>query len=88
MHNAVELDFVVDVPPLFEKYADSAMLRLQALYPACRFSRGDGRISIRKSSELAEDQLRKDVLHAVYREKIYAETLVMRQALVTAVTSS
>ncbi|TPK88832.1 MULTISPECIES: hypothetical protein [unclassified Mesorhizobium] len=85
MSDAVELDFVVDVPPQFEKYAESAMLRLHALYPACRFVWREGRISIRRSGDLAE-RLRKDVLQTVYREKIYAETLVMRQALVAAVT--
>ncbi|KUM27556.1 hypothetical protein AU467_16800 [Mesorhizobium loti] len=63
------------------------MLRLQALYPACRFARREGGISIRGSSDLTEERFRKDVLHAIYREKIYAETLTMRQALVAAVTS-
>lgn len=84
---AVELDFVVDVSPQFEKHANSAMLRLQALYPACQFTWRDGGISIRGSIDLTEERFRKDVLHAVYREKIYAETLTMRQALVAAVTS-
>lgn len=87
MPNAVELDFVVDVSPQFEKHVDSAMLRLQALYPACQFAWRDGGISIRGSSDLTEERFRKDVLHAVYREKIYAETLIMRQALVAAVIS-
>ncbi|TIL81706.1 MAG: hypothetical protein E5Y89_07580 [Mesorhizobium sp.] len=84
--NTTEAKFVVEIPPQFEKYADAAMLRLQALYPNCRLSRKRGVISITSSRGVAEDQLRKDILHAVYREKIYAETLVMRQALVAAVT--
>lgn len=84
---ADELDLVVDVSPQFAKHANSAMLRLQALHPACRFTWHEGRISIRGSSDLTEEQFRKDVLHAVYREKIYAETLPMRQALIAAVTS-
>lgn len=78
---------MVDVSPQFEKHANSAMLRLQALYPTCQFTWRDGGISIRGSIDLTEERFRKDVLHAVYREKIYAETLTMRQALVAAVTS-
>ncbi|RUX48821.1 hypothetical protein EOA33_14430 [Mesorhizobium sp. M4A.F.Ca.ET.050.02.1.1] len=87
MPKAAELDFVVDVSPQFEEHANSAILRLQSLYPTCRFTWRDGGISISGSSDLSEERLRKDVLHAVYREKIYAETLTMRQALVAAVTS-
>lgn len=33
------------------------------------------------------DDVRKSVLHAVYREKIYVETLPLRQALIEAVTA-
>lgn len=85
--NATDIDFVVEIPPQFEKYADAAMLRLQALYHTCRLTRQGCAISIALSGGIAEDQLRRDILHVVYREKIYAETLVMREALVTAVTS-
>ncbi|WP_095081609.1 hypothetical protein [Mesorhizobium sophorae] len=84
---ATESEFVVEIPPQFEKYADAAMLRVQALYPNCRLAWKGGTISIGSSGGIAEDQLRKDILHAVYREKIYAETLFTREALVAAVTS-
>ncbi|TPL51528.1 hypothetical protein [Mesorhizobium sp. B2-4-6] len=87
LRNAIEAEFVVDIPPQFEKHADAAMLRLQALYPNCRLVWKGDTISIGSSGGIAEDQLRKDILHAVYREKIYAETLVTREALVAAVTS-
>ncbi|MEI9425694.1 hypothetical protein O7A70_31705 [Mesorhizobium sp. Cs1299R1N1] len=80
-----DADFVVEIPPQFEKYVDTAMLRLQVLYPACRLTREGNAISIGPSDSVAEDQLRRDVLHTIFREKVYAETLVMRQALVTAV---
>ncbi|TIS92002.1 hypothetical protein [Mesorhizobium sp.] len=85
--DATEGELVVEVPPQFEKYTDAAMLRLQALYPACRLARQSGGISLSSSGGVAADQFRKDVLHAVYREKIYSETLTMRQALVAAVTA-
>ncbi|MET3523863.1 hypothetical protein [Mesorhizobium abyssinicae] len=85
--NVAEFDFVVEIPPQFDKYVDSAMLRLQVHHPAWRIARLDGAISIGVSGGLAEEELRKTVLYTVYREKIYAETLVMRQALMSAVTS-
>ncbi|MDX8518181.1 hypothetical protein RFM23_17655 [Mesorhizobium abyssinicae] len=84
--NAAQFEVVVQVPPQFDKYVDSAMLRLQSLYPTCRLATIDGAISIGSSGSLAEDQLRRAVLHTLYREKIYAETLSMRQALFRAVT--
>ncbi|AMY01611.1 hypothetical protein AB0V79_03955 [Mesorhizobium ciceri] len=83
--NTTECECVVKIPPQFEKYADAAMLRLQALYPNCRLEWKGGTISIGSSAGI-EDQLRKDILYAVYREKIYAETLSTREALVAAVT--
>lgn len=85
--DATDVDVVVEIPPQFQKYADAAMLRLQVLYPACRLASLGGGISVISSGGFAQDQFRKDVLHVVYREKIYAETLTMRQALVAAVTS-
>ncbi|RUW53631.1 hypothetical protein EOA32_08590 [Mesorhizobium sp. M1A.F.Ca.ET.072.01.1.1] len=84
--NAAEFEVVVQIPPRFDKYVDAAMLRIQSLYPACRLSRIDGAISIGSSGSVTEDHLRGTVLHALYREKIYAETLSMRQALFRAVT--
>lgn len=84
--NTTEPECVVEIPPQFQKYADAAMLRLQALYPNCRLAWRSGAISIGSSAGIAEDQLRKDILYAVYREKIYAETLSTREALVAAVT--
>ncbi|TGS14445.1 hypothetical protein EN852_014675 [Mesorhizobium sp. M2E.F.Ca.ET.209.01.1.1] len=86
LQRVTDVDVVAEIPPQFEKYADAAMLRLQLLYPSCRFAREEGAISIAAPSGIARDQLRKDILHIVYREKIYAETLPMRQALVAAVT--
>jgi len=85
--DAIESDFVVDIPPRFHEYLDAALLRIQILYPECQFSRSGCAISVRARDGHSEDRIRKTVLHAVYREKIYAKTLGMRQALVAAVTT-
>jgi hypothetical protein len=85
--DAVGFDFVVDIPPRFGEYLDAALLRIQVLHPDCQFSRSCGAILVLAPDGHSEDQIRKTVLHAVYREKIYTETFGMRQALVAAVTA-
>jgi hypothetical protein len=85
--DTVAFDFVVDIPPRFYEYLDAALLRIQALHPDSQFSRSGCAISVRARDGHSEAQIRKTILHAVYREKIYAETLAMRQALVAAVTT-
>lgn len=84
---ATELDFVVDIPSRFTEYVDAALLRLGVLYPGCRFARTGGAVTARLSAGLSQDQARRAILHALYREKIYSETLAMRHALVAAVTA-
>ncbi len=85
--DTIESDFVVDIPPRFQEYLDAVLLRVQAIHSGCQFSRSGCAISVRARDGHSEAQIRKTVLHAVYREKIYAETLGMRQALVAAVTA-
>lgn len=85
--DVTELALVVDIPPQFSDYLDATLLRLQAIVPACRFSKSNGCILARGLTSISEDQLRKTILHTVYREKIYAETLAMRRNLVAAVTA-
>jgi len=87
LFNISGFDFVVEIPPQFEEYVDSALLRLQVAHPVCRLSRSGKTITVQSSKGLSEVELRKAILHTIYREKIYAETLGMRQALVEAVTA-
>jgi hypothetical protein len=77
----------VEVPPQFGTYVAAALLRVQAQYPSCRFAEDGEVVTIRSPVGTTEDELRKSILHAVYREKVYAETLSMRQALIAAVTA-
>ena len=83
----IGLEFVVDVPPRFQSYLDITLVRLQTIFPDCRFSDTDCAILVQGPKGRSEDVVRKAILHTVYREKIYAETLSMRQALVEAVTA-
>lgn len=82
-----ESGLVVEIPPRFQEYLDVTLVRLQALFPDCRFCRTDCTISVHGSETHSQDQVRRAILHTIYREKIYAETLGMRRALVEAVTA-
>lgn len=87
MSDNIGLEFVVDIPPRLRGYLDITLVRLQIIFPECRFSEADCAILVRGPKGPSEDLLRKAVLHTIYREKIYAETRGMRQALVEAVTA-
>jgi len=80
-------ELVVDIPPGFQDYLDGTLVRLQTLFPSFRFSKTEGAIMVIGPDSVTEDQLRRSILHTIYREKIYVETLGMRQALVEAVTA-
>jgi hypothetical protein len=67
-------------------YAESALARLRYLYPALTFSVAPEGIEVKGEMDTAPEELQRAIHHALYREKIYAETLPMRRALMEAVT--
>lgn len=87
LSNETELELVVDIPPQFNDYLDATLIRLQAIVPECRFSQSNGCILARGLTNISPDRLRTTILHTIYREKIYAETLGIRRDLVAAVTA-
>ena len=73
---------LLTLSPEMMVYVPAAILRIQSLHPnlPCVLF---GRDVMVRSSELADfSTLRKDLSHAIYREKIYTETLSMRQGLI------
>jgi len=66
-------------------YAELAVVRLQIHYPHLHFLQGEGSIIVEECVDDDRHLLRREILHAVYREKIYTETLQMRKELVAAV---
>jgi len=76
----------IEVPEIYANYVDAALLRLGSLYPEFVFHRCDNDILIEGVCGQLLTNVRRDVLHTVYREKIYTETLSMRRALVETVT--
>ena len=79
---------IVPVPKAFWPYVDPALERLRYLYPKAVFTVEKAGECIRAESteSMDEETLRREIHYAVYREKIYAETLSLRRSLVEAVT--
>lgn len=76
----------VEIAPQFRAFVPAALLRLQVLYPSLEFSSDAALVTVSALNGFEYTEIRKSVLHAIYREKIYTETLPMRRQLVAAVT--
>jgi hypothetical protein len=79
-----EVIITVDEP--FRPFVDAALARLTYLYPHAAFGRHEDEIVVTATARLV-DVIARDVSFILYREKIYAETLPLRRALVEAVTA-
>lgn len=77
---------IIEVPSDFDGVVERSVLRLGARFPDLRFERHPAGILLSGlSDEAAVEGLRSIVLHTLYRERIYLETLPMREALLSAV---
>ena len=70
---------VVDIPVSFVEVLPLAIVRLRYLYPAMDFKIVSDGLFI--SGPSCTREIQRDVLHAVYREKVYQDTLPMRRSL-------
>lgn len=76
----------IEVPEPLRGYIAPAVTRLAYLYPTVAFVIRDSVIEAKTTNHLSETLLRREVYYALYREKIFADTLDLRRALVEAVT--
>jgi hypothetical protein len=76
---------VADIPQTLLPYAEPALARLRYLYPRLTFALCESGIKVNGDTSVVSIAAR-EVLYAVYREKIYAETLPLRRSLIDAVT--
>lgn len=81
------ISFTVTFPAYFQSFADAALLRLQVRYPQTSFLLSEGKFEVVPAAHVRCEVLHRDILHTIYAERIFAETLPMRQALVAAVTA-
>ena len=78
---------IITVSEVLRPFAQLAVTRLGYLYPKMIFSNQEHTILVSGDIEIEIIQIRRDVLYALYREKIYAESLSMRIALLNVVSS-
>ena len=76
----------VAIPPCFASFVDAALLRVRTVYRDHSFRRTIEGISVSNTTKSIAPEIGQAVRHAVYREKIYADTLEMRRSLVAALT--
>lgn len=81
-----EAQIQVVIPALLQPYSELAIARLGYLYPAARFALCDDYIEVTGEFDVTEETIAKEINYALYRERIFAETLSMRQDLISAVT--
>ena len=77
---------IVPVADPFQPYAEAAVARLNYLYPAAKVTLTAEGIEASDHAGISLEVIWRDIHHALYREKIYAETLAMRRSLLEAVT--
>lgn len=70
----------IDVPKAFEPYLDAAIVRFSYLRPDVTVEKKDSIAQLFCEVEEKEN-LRREFFHALYREKIYHETLPLRRAI-------
>lgn len=80
-------EFVIPISEVLHPYGELAVIRLGYRFPKITFSYQAHTVLVSSETEIDQEKIRRDVLYAVYREKIYAETLAMRQSLVTMVSA-
>lgn len=73
-------DILINVPEKFGKFIDAALMRFGYLYPDVPIKLKDGEIFI-TSNEIEFFKLKQEILHLIYKEKIYEETLEIRKSI-------
>lgn len=72
---------LLEVSSALEPYVAQALLRLSYLYSHVQFAFEHGYICIVSAREVDCCLLKSEIAHALYREKIFTETLPMRRAI-------
>ncbi len=79
-------DLSVAVPESFREYVEPVQVRMGYLYPDIEltYDVDEGTIHARwNGADVTPSEFKKELMHQLYREKVYQETLPIRQRLYT-----
>ncbi|MGV1951063.1 hypothetical protein ACQZ44_09560 [Agrobacterium vitis] len=75
---------IIDINESYQPYVAGAVIRFNALHPDANVTHFDT-VMLSSSDASSAGALITDFYHCLYREKIYADTLHLRQALINGV---
>ncbi|MFK0332712.1 hypothetical protein ACIQUB_16435 [Rhizobium sp. NPDC090275] len=78
----------IEIPPQFLPYLSDTIVRFRYLQPDIELEMGKGFVLLSKADAPPASGLDRDFLFCLYRQKIYAETLPLRSALIAGVTGA
>jgi hypothetical protein len=78
--------YILEVPKLLHPYVDAAVARLSYILPELDFAAESGIIRI-LSAQLVTPQIRSEVMYALYREKISADSTPLQKQMFEALFS-
>ena len=77
----------IEFPSQFAPYLSDAVVRFRYLNPGIQVKTGDGFVLISSTgADLMSNDLERQFLFCLYRQKVYAETLPLRTTLIAGVT--
>jgi hypothetical protein len=71
----------IAVPEGFDKHIPASIVRLTYLYPSCEFTAQNNEVIVRMKNDGLSEEIKREVMHQIYRERIYSETLSIRRWL-------
>lgn len=77
----------LDVPQQLLPFVGTALTRLTYLFPRVSFAATDTALTAEVGEDIDASELRREMAHTLYREKIYQETLDMRRQLIRALVT-
>tara|TARA_R110002124_G_scaffold132540_2_gene295106 strand:+ start:161 stop:514 length:354 start_codon:yes stop_codon:yes gene_type:complete len=73
--------FEISLDQEFQPFIPAAILRLSYIYPEQEFLTSEQGVTVNGTSETDPVRLEREVTYQVYREKIFQQTIPMRQGL-------
>ncbi|MGX0878996.1 hypothetical protein ACSSV4_003703 [Roseovarius sp. MBR-154] len=71
----------ISIPLELQEFVPAAILRLKYMFPEMRIERAPNGVTLHRVKEVDAHKVEREVAYQIYREKIFQETLTMRQNL-------